>query len=269
MMQAIPDLQAAMQKVAMFRNQGANTSNFYLDEERMAAWCRDGAFSLEQKGNTLFLVRRQRHFANVYFLSRSADALGKDWKAFAAENGKGRWILDLLGPDPIRAPLEEAFFDAGFTRLTVLQRMGRQTPADTLYPESGVEYAHPEDTFLIQALLEEYFDAETEQLPSVDEIYGWIKNGTVLVEKEKHSLLGFAIFDLRPATLHLRYWFVLPSVRGLGKGGRLLKSVLAAGAKTRRQYLWVKTDNENAIDRYRHYGFQFEAMKDVVMGCST
>ena len=42
--------------------------------------------------------------------------------------------------------------------------------------------------------------------------------------------------------------------------------MFAAGRDTKRQYFWVKTDNDNAVKRYQHYGFQFEPMKDVVMG---
>jgi len=45
--------------------------------------------------------------------------------------------------------------------------------------------------------------------------------------------------------------------------------MFAAGSDTKRQYFWVKTDNENAIKRYQHYGFAFEPMKDVVMAQST
>ena len=84
-----------------------------------------------------------------------------------------------------------------------------------------------------------------------------------------NPILGFVIFDLLPATLYLRYWFAHPVARGKGVGGRLLKAMFAAGSDTKRQYFWVKTDNENAIKRYQHYGFAFEPMKDVVMAQST
>ena len=44
-----------------------------------------------------------------------------------------------------------------------------------------------------------------------------------------------------------------------------MRSMFAAGSNTKRQYFWVKADNENAIKRYQHYGFAFEPLKDVVL----
>ena len=78
---------------------------------------------------------------------------------------------------------------------------------------------------------------------------------------------GFVIYDLSPAQLYLRYWFVHPEARGRGIGGKLLRTMFAAGAQTKRQYFWVKTDNENAIIRYKHYGFAFEPLKNTVLAC--
>lgn len=271
MMQPFPDWQDVVSRVASCRNNGWGVSNFFPDAERMTGWCRAGVFGGKQLESTMFFVRRQPRFSNVYFMSESADTLKRDWQAFVAGNPKGRWILDLVGPDASRQPLEETFSGAGFARLSVLQRMGRKTPGVAVCPAPGVECARFEDVRRIQCLLEEHFDAETEQLPSEADLHCWIEKGTLLVERDVGggALLGFAIFDLHPAALHLRYWFVFPSERGKGVGGRLLRSVFAAGNGTRRQYLWVKTDNVNAIVRYQHHGFRFEAVKDVVMGCST
>ena len=112
---------------------------------------------------------------------------------------------------------------------------------------------------------------EKEQIPSVEEIEKWIDKQAIYVVRGNadEPILGFVIFDLSPATLYLRYWFVHPSARGKGVGGRLLKAMFAAGRDTKRQYFWVKADNDNAIKRYQHYGFNFEPMKDVVMARST
>lgn len=271
MMQPFPDWQDVVSRVVSCRNKAWVVSNFFPDGEKMAGWCRAGVFLGEPLESTTFFVRRQPRFSNVYFMSDSCDALKRDWQAFAAGNPKGRWILDLVGPDASRQPLEETFSDAGFARLSVLQRMGRKTPGVAVSPAPEVEVARFEDARRIQSLLEEHFDAETEQLPSEADIHCWIEKGTLLVERGAGvvPLLGFAIFDLHPAALHLRYWFVFPSERRKGVGGRLLRSVFAAGNGTRRQYLWVKTDNANAIVRYQRHGFRFEAVKDVVMACST
>lgn len=257
--------------VAQSRNEGLAVTNFFPDEARMSAWCRDDVFYGERCGDTQFFVRRQDAFANVYFMGRSAEMLGRDWKSFVASNGSGRWIVDLIGPDRIREPMEKAFASVGFEVLTVLQRMGRKTPDGPAMRSSVVECASADDAISIKRLLDTFFVAEEEQIPSVEEIGKWIEAQTLYVIRGNADspILGFVIFDLAPATLYLRYWFVHPSARGKGVGGRLLKAMFAAGGGTKRQYFWVRADNENAIKRYRHYGFEFEPMKTIVMARST
>ena len=270
-MKLITDWRAIIELVALCRNEGLAVTNFFPDEERMASWCRDGAFFVERCGDTQFFMRRQNAFVNVYFMGRSAEALGMDWKSFVASNASDRWVVDLIGPDKIREPMENAFESVGFARLTTLQRMGRKTPVDLTEWLSDVECATANDASAIKCLLDTYFVAEEDQVPSVEEIEKWIAKQTIYVVRGSadNPILGFVIFNLSPATLYLRYWFVHPSVRGRGVGGRLLKAMFVAGRDTKRQYFWVKTDNGNAIKRYRHYGFQFELMKDVVMAQST
>ena len=271
MMGRLTDWRTVVALVASCRNDGLAVSNFFPDEERMSAWCRDGAFFGERCGDTQFFVRRQNAFVNVYFMGRSVEALGRDWKSFATSNGSGRWVVDLIGPDGIREPMENAFVSVGFDRLTTLQRMGRKTPVDLAERLADVECATVDDVRAIKCLLETYFIAEEEQIPSAEEIGKWIERQSIYVVRGNadNPILGFVIFDLSPATLYLRYWFAHPSARGKGVGGRLLKAMFAAGRDTKRQYFWVKTDNANAIKRYQHYGFAFESMKDVVMAQST
>ena len=262
---------AVQELVVRARNDGLAVTNFFPDDGRMSAWCRDGAFYEACCGDTQFFVRRQPTFSNVYFMSRSADALGGNWKTFLSENGNGKWIVDLIGPDRIRQPLENVMSGVGFMRFTTLQRMGRKTPEDVVEGSPDVERAALDDAGIIKELLDAFFIAEEEQIPSIDEIRKWIEAQSLYVMRGgvANPIDGFVIFDLSPSTLYLRYWFVHPSARGKGIGGRLLKAMFAAGRNTKRQYFWVKTDNDNAIKRYQHYGFQFEPMKDVVMGLTV
>ena len=256
--------------VAQARNEGLAVTNFFPDEARMSAWCRDGAFYGMRCGDTQFFVRRQPTFSNVYFMSRSVNALGVDWKTFALENRSCKWIVDLIGPDRVRQPLEDVMSAVGFSRLTTLQRMGRKTPEEVVECSPDVERATLDDTGKIKELLDTFFVAEEEQIPSIEEIREWIDAQTLFVVRggSADAIDGFVIFDLSPAALYLRYWFVHPSARSKGVGGRLMRAMFASGAGTKRQYFWVKIDNENAIKCYQHYGFQFESMKDVVMACN-
>ena len=271
MIRQITDWHGVVALVASCRNERLVVTNFFPDEMRMSAWCRDGAFFEERCGDTQFFVRRQTGFCNLYFMGKSSESLGEDLKSFLSINCKERWIADLIGPDAICQQFGKAFVSHGFSPLTTLQRMGRRTPMEDFSQQPDVERANSEDAIKIKSLLNRYFVAEEEQLPVVDEIQRWIDAGTLYLirgESDNH-ILGFTIFDLTPTTLYLRYWFVHPNSRGKGVGGRLLKAMFAAGRGTKRQYFWVKTDNDNAIKRYQHYGFQFEPIKDVVMAYAS
>ena len=183
------------------------------------------------------------------------------------ENVHIRFVVDILGRDAVREPLESVFTAAGFNVLTTLQRMSRKTPAEEYKAESGIGLAQPDDASAVLHLLQANFIAEEEQIPCLEEIREWIIAKEILVSRGKtgQGIMGFVIFDISPAALYLRYWFVSPGIRGNGVGGKLMRAMFAIGVNTKRQYFWVKTDNENAIFRYRHYGFEFEPLKDVVL----
>lgn len=252
--------------VAGARDNGRILSNFFPDERRMTRWCENGSFTYEERGETTFFVRRQETFSSLYFLSTSVDALAKDLSGFI-EDYSGRLVVDVLGRDNMREPLEVVFKAAGFNVLTILQRMSRRTPTEKYMHESGIDVARVDDAAIIHSMLTTNFIAEEEQLPSLEEVYDWIAARAILVARDEtgHGITGFVIFDLSPAALYLRYWFVSSGARCSGVGGKLMRSMFAAGLNTKRQYFWVKTDNENAIKRYRYYGFEFEELKDTVL----
>ena len=252
--------------VSSARNKGCMVTNFFPDEKRMKRWCEKGDFSFEESSKSTFLIRHQETFSNLYFLTESSESLIKDISSFLTENNSIRIVVDVLGPDIVRKPLETVFESLGFKVLTVLQRMSRRTPSDKYNLENGIETAKISDTVAIHSLLTENFIAEEEQIPCLEEIQNWINSGSILVSRANNlsDINGFIIFDFSPATLYLRYWFVLPDGRGNGLGGRLMRSMFAKGEQTKRQYFWVKTNNVNAIIRYKHYGFEFEPLKDAV-----
>ena len=251
--------------VAQARNQSRMLTNFFPDEQRMSGWCTNGKLTCGAFGKTTCLVHDQGTFSNLYFLTEKAECLQEDVGEFLKTCGDARIVVDVLGPDRVRIPLEEALKSNGFSLQTVLQRMGRKTPAEVVDADMAVVCATDADVGSVKALLDEYFNAEQEQLPTADELKRWVERGELkIVRHDDAGVDGFVIYDLSPAQLYLRYWFVHPEARGNGIGGKLMRTMFAAAAQTKRQYFWVKTDNENAIIRYQHYGFGMEPMKDSV-----
>lgn len=255
-----------MELLSENRDSGRRVSNFFPDEVRVTSWCRREKLLAALVGSTQFLIRRDKGFANLYFLASDVARLEADLNVFLSENKEPRLIVDLVGPDVMRGPMQEAFARAGFKKLAELQRMGRKTPAEAPQMSGDIQIAAKSDIPSIQAIFRNHFKAEIEQLPITEELARWVGRGEILVTRdEANSVSGFVIYDLSTASLYLRYWFVDPICRGKGVGSSLMNAMFHRAQNTKRQYFWVLTDNENAIKRYLHYGFNFEPMKDVVM----
>ena len=126
--------------------------------------------------------------------------------------------------------------------------------------------ANMADCQLVYDALQNDFDSLCEQLPSLQEVLDYAQREQLLVIKDGKKLCGFLIFELSGTTSwYLRYWYTSPEYRNQKVGAKLLKTALVIGKETKRQQLWVISENENAIKRYEHYGFQKETINDYVM----
>ena len=184
--------------VAVARDKGRMVSNFFPDEKRMTRWCVNGTFAYGECDDTTFFLHRQETFSNLYFLSTGTEALAKDVVAFLGANKVGRLVVDVLGRDNMREPLEAVFKDMGFNVLTTLQRMSRRTPTEEHVCENGIDVAETADAKAIHDLLTANFIAEEEQLPSFEEVQDWISTQTLLVARDgkSHVVLSSSTFLL-------------------------------------------------------------------------
>lgn len=266
-MKNLADYTSVNELIIASRDSGRRVTNFFPEELKVSHWCFYDALSETLVGSTQFLLRKDDGFTNLYFLALDATHLAEDLQEFLHEHAGERIVVDLVGPDVMRKPLEEVFARAGFAKLAELQRMSRKTPTESITFLTSVESATIADIPSIETVFRIHFKAEIEQLPITEELERWIERGEILVTRrdEASSVSGFVIYDLSTASLYLRYWFVDPSCRGKGVGSSLMNAMFHKAQSTKRQYFWVLTDNENAIKRYLHYGFNFEPMKDVVM----
>lgn len=128
----------------------------------------------------------------------------------------------------------------------------------------NVRNASLQDIAIIEEMLNLYFDPIAEQLPDTYDLLNWVRNNAIIVYEEENKILGFIIYDLKASTLFLRYWFVKPNYRDLRIGSKLFNEFLLRGKDTQRQMFWVIRSNENAINRYLHYGFKEEFMYNFV-----
>lgn len=273
-MEKVESIEQLKELIAYVRNmrQGFVT-NFYLDEEKHAAWIRTGEFQYDKWEDTVFLLfdhyapDNEKYFTNMYYISTSEDAMLARLKEYPEKYIYDLYVFDIVGRDEMCLPLVEKLKAMRGHNDATLVRMNRVGELDASLTKQGehIRYADLMDLKTINELLHTHFDEQLEQLPLEEELEKMIEQRHVLVCDRGDKVAGMLLFDLSASTLYLRYWLVLPEYRNMGVGSELLHYFLWEGRKTKRQILWVNQVNENAIIRYEHYGFKKENMYDYII----
>lgn len=240
-------------------------TNFYLDEAKHAVWMAKGDCFVEQFGDTLFIIKQSPSFWNVFYCSTTMEQLSSDLQQFLEAHKDQTMMFDIIGRETQCQPLVEMFRKNGCNEASSLVRMTRLTEPMDYTEDATIHRASESDMEIVSQMLNEYFDARIEQIPYDEELLEYSRQGNALVCMEQGLLAGFLIFELNATTLYLRYWFTHPDYRDNKVGSRLLRRFFEEGKDTKRQLFWVIRSNENAIKRYRHYGFSEENMFDFVM----
>ena len=240
-------------------------TNYYIDEAKHTIWIAKGDCYVEQVGNTLFIIKQSPSFWNVFYCSTTLDEFSTDLSSFMTDHSDTTMLFDIVGRDVQCQPVVELFLGKGCKEATSLVRMMRITARREYVADSTVRLADERDVKKISQLLHTYFDEQTEQIPYDEELEDYARQSHVLVCEEQDQMAGFLIYELNASTLYLRYWFTHPDFRDRKVGSRLLRRFFEEGKDTKRQLFWVICTNENAIKRYKHYGFTEENMYDYIM----
>lgn len=240
-------------------------TNFFLDLEKHGLWIEKGVCHIERMGSTLFIVKQSPEFWNVFYCSTTLDDLGNDLTSLLRKHSSETMMFDIVGRDVQCEPVVKLFREKGCKESTSLVRMMRMTTPMDYTADNSIRQATENDIPKVSLLLHTYFDEQTEQIPYDEELLDYARQGHVLLYEEENNMAGFLIYELNATTLYLRYWFTHPDYRDKKVGSRLLRRFFEEGKDTKRQLFWVIRSNENAIIRYRHYGFAEENMYDFVM----
>ncbi|MBO4654855.1 MAG: GNAT family N-acetyltransferase [Bacteroidales bacterium] len=240
-------------------------TNFFFDPVKHGLWIAKGDCHSERKENTLFIIKQSPKFWNVFFCSTTIEDFSHDLSSFMSEYPDTTMMFDIVGRDIQCQPLVEMFLGKGYKEATSLVRMTKMTTPLGYTADNSIRKATEQDIPVVSELLHTYFDEQTEQIPYDDELMDYAHQGHILICEEENRITGFLIYELNTTTLYLRYWFTHPDYRDKKVGSRLLRRFFEEGKNTKRQLFWVIRTNENAIVRYRHYGFAEENMFDYVM----
>jgi ribosomal protein S18 acetylase RimI-like enzyme len=214
----------------------------------------------------VFILYKDHDFFHLYYICSNEKTLADSLKELINNYTDHTFVTDIIGTEVYTQKTAGVFSQAGFNIYTTLYRMSRFKNLDESYiADTKTENAVTDHAVQIFNIFEKYFDKYSEQLPLLEEITQFINNNNVLVITEQQKVLAFVIYEIKGMTSYLRYWFVLPEYRDKKFGSVLLRRFFYESRNTKRQIFWVLASNENAIIRYKHYGFEAETMLDQVM----
>ena len=244
----------------------ALVTNFFPEQRKLQTWIdREQLFGI-CSANAVFFFQRDTDFWHLYFCAASEEALKNnlttthDWMQEAV-------TVDLVGSEAALKGTLTLLESAGFRQYRQLQRMTRSAQSDPVLPAKDLPavFADADDLPAIRDLIFFSFDRYAEQLPLLDEIGTAVTNRQILVVKKDGLLAGLLFFQTQGFTSTVRFWLVAEPFRAFGIGSALMRHYFATQTSARRFLLWVVATNENAVQKYRHYGFAPDGLIDHVL----
>ena len=239
-------------------------TNFFPVESKLRGWIDHGEMFVELRDRAAFFFRKDRDFLRFYFCAADGAALQREiaaWPGLKTE----RVVTDLVGNESAVNNLRSALEPAGFRQHAQLQRLMR-----TGRPESGADglpvgFAEKADGPAVLGLIESLFDRYGEQLPMLYEIEAAIENRQILAVRNDSELAGLLFFETQGLASTVRFWAVAEKFRALKVGSAVMRQYLKIHDAVRRFTLWVNVGNENAIRKYRHFGYAPDGLIDHVL----
>jgi ribosomal protein S18 acetylase RimI-like enzyme len=242
-------------------------TNCFAAQPKLQSWIDHGELLGEFRDRVTFFARKDRDFWHWYFCAPDVGRLEREaaeWPFLRTE----RVAVDLVGTEANLRELLRVAGDAGFrpyARLLRLARASQPGQADAANEGSEVAYAEKADCQAVMNLLDTCFDRYADQLPMPYEIEAAIAARQVLVVKRDGTVGALLFFETQGLTSTIRYWVVAQRFRSHGFGSVLMRHYLTAQSAARRFILWVTADNENAVLKYRHYGYGPDGLVDHVL----
>jgi len=255
---------AIYEQMDQARRSGPLVTNFYPTPDKLQRWVERGEMFSLTAGNVLFVLRRDRDFFHLSYVTSSVANLAAALRELV-DRVPETVTADVLGKADSVAEIAALFHDAGFRDLTTLDRMTRSGDASAQPTDPEVVVATTDDAPALAAMLDAALDRFAEQIPDVDEMRRAAAERKILIVRSGAAIAGMLVYDVTGQSSLLRHWVVDGAHRDQRVGARLIRRYFADCKDVRRFLLWVISDNDNAIDRYRHYGYSRDGLIDQVL----
>lgn len=268
MLTRVADINQYLQAVQQVKpgSQGLLT-NFYASRDQVLGWIsRQKFFVVEAEGAACFL-RRDRDFYHLHHVAADTRALSRILALLPVAVPKRILATDLVGRGNEVAELSKLYENHGFRRYRSLIRMVRFTDGKPVRAEEDIDVvqAVAEDAPAVLAFLEGTLDRFVEQIPEIEELQSAAVRKEILVARRRREFAGVLVMRITGLSSTLRYWIVSGKFRNQGIGSRLIKRFFQICSGGKRVVLWVFPENEDAIGKYRHYGFAPDGLVDQVL----
>jgi hypothetical protein len=256
----------AIQKVKA--GASAFCTNFFPVQRRLQEWIGHGELLVGAREGAAFFLRQDRDFWRFYFCAADLGALRREITTLADLKSRPL-VTDLVGGEGALREVIATLASAGFRPYSRLQRMARTCGLPAGSPSAAetqeVVLAEKGDVKAVLELLEAAFDRHADQLPFGREIEAAIDSRQILAVKSKGTLAALLFFETQGFTSVVRYWAVDERFRARRFGSALMRRYLESHGAVRRFTLWVVSENKNAIEKYRHYGYEPDGLVDHVL----
>ncbi len=241
-------------------------TNFFPVQAKLEGWIKHGELFAESREGTAFFYRKDCNFWHWYFCAADEGALKREATTSSVLKNDSV-VVDVIGKIGTLDALLGAVETAGFKRYRQLVRLARPAKAEpeTLAGDNPVVLAAKGDVAAILELLQQSFDCYADQLPTAYELEAAIEARQILVIRSGTELAALLFFETQGVTSTVRYWVVSEKYRANRYGSALIRHYFATQAAVKRFVLWVTADNENAVQKYNHYGYASDGLIDQVL----
>lgn len=240
-------------------------TNFFITESQFNNLKTKGYIVAYSTDNGCFVFVEDNGFTRFYFIVSEVKALFNALEFIDVEYNEGVITIEIAGKREYLLPLQSLFSENNFYQYSSMVRMSKVRRNEVEVDLNDIYLLDVDKKRELQELFSRYFDKFVERIPSEEEIDEFIDNKCIYYYSDNDDIQGFIIFEHQGFTSHLRYWFVHPEYREKKIGSKLIQLFFAEGETVKRELFWVIESNENAIKRYKHFGFVEEDMHNMIL----
>lgn len=239
-------------------------TNFFISENQFNELQSENKIKAFKAEKACFLIIEDDDFSRLYFIISDIAAL-KTVLEYISNTFDGEISAETAGNSKYLEEIKQTFLENGFHEYSSMVRMNKMRSETKDSNQENIHLLTADKKEEIQKIYNEYFDKFVERIPTGNEIDQFIKSESAYYFSDNDEIQGFIIFESHGITSHLRYWFVHPNYREKKIGSKLIQLFFNMGENVKRELFWVIESNENAIKRYKYFGFVEEDMHNLIL----